>query len=112
MLEGIFGNKTAEIVLLYLYNYGEGFASGIAQDMERPITPVLKQLDRFESSGILVSKQAGRTRIYQINERYPFKNELLQLLKAAYNSIPVDERRKIFGKRRMPRRKGKVALNA
>ncbi len=37
MLEGIFGNKTAERVLLHLYHFGEIHASGIAQDDEAAV---------------------------------------------------------------------------
>jgi hypothetical protein len=34
MLEGIFGNKNAERVLMHIYHYGESHASAIAQDYQ------------------------------------------------------------------------------
>ena len=39
MLEGIFGNKTAEKVLLHIFHYGESHASAIAQDFEIVVLP-------------------------------------------------------------------------
>jgi predicted transcriptional regulator len=63
MLEGIFGNKTAEKVLLHIYHYGEVHASAIAQDYEIAINPIKGQLNRFEEAGILASKEIGRSRV-------------------------------------------------
>ena len=56
MLEGIFGNKTAEKVLLHIYHYGQIHASAIAKDYGIYSRSVLNQLERFENAGILVSK--------------------------------------------------------
>lgn len=107
MLEGIFGNKTAEKVLLHIFHYGESHASGIAQDFEVSLTPVIKQLDRFELAGILTAKVAGRTRVYSFNLKSPFVKPIKNILEIAYESISLTERQKIFKTRRRPRRKGK-----
>ena len=56
MLEGIFGNKSAERVLLHVLHCGEIHASAIAQDYEMALNPIKSQLDRFERAGVLVSK--------------------------------------------------------
>ena len=110
MLEGIFGNRTAEKALLHVYHYGEIHASAIAQDYAVALDPVKKQLERFETAGILTAKQVGRSRVYAFNPKSPFVTPVKELLKIAYESIPLREREVVFGARRRPRRKGKPAL--
>jgi predicted transcriptional regulator len=110
MLEGVFGNKTAERVLLHVYHYGEIHASAIAQDYGTAVNPVKGQLDRFERAGILVSKEVGRTRVYFFNPKSVFVTPIKSLLKIVYETIPLNEREQIFGSRRRPRRKGKPVL--
>lgn len=107
MLEGVFGNKTAEKVLLHIFHYGESHASAIASDFDTALNPVIQQLNRFENAGILVSKEMGRSRVYSLNPKSPFRKPIANLLEVAYESIPWDERQKIFRVRRRPRRKGK-----
>ncbi len=107
MLEGIFGNKTAEKVLLHIFHYGESHASGIAKDFEMAVNPVIQQLNRFETAGVLVSKEAGRSRVYQFNSKSPFAKPIRDIIELAYEGIPLSERQKLFETRRRPRRKGK-----
>jgi len=107
MLEGIFGNKTAEKVLLHIFHYGESHASAIASDFRVALTPILHQLVRFEDAGILVSKQLGRSRVYSFNPKSPFSRPVQQIIEIAYEGIPLFERQKLFATRRRPRRKGK-----
>jgi len=107
MLEGVFGNKTAEKVLLHIFHYGESHASAIARDFRVALNPVIQQLNRFETAGVLVSKEMGRSRTYSFNPKSPFKNPIEALLEVAYESIPLGERQKLFATRRRPRRKGK-----
>jgi predicted transcriptional regulator len=110
MLEGVFGNKTAERVLLHVYHYGEVHASAIAQDYGVAVNPVKGQLDRFERAGILASKEVGRSRLYFFNPKSVFLSPVKELLKIVYESIPLNEREKLFKTRRRPRRKGKPVL--
>lgn len=110
MLEGIFGNKTAERVLLHIYHYGEIHASAIAQDYGMAVNPVKGQLERFERAGILVSKEIGRSRLFFFNPKSVFLSPVEELLRIAYESIPLSEREQIFKSRRRPRRKGKPVL--
>lgn len=107
MLEGILGNKTAEKIMFHIFHYGESHASGISQDFKIPLTPVIKQLDRFELAGILVAKTAGRSRVYSFNLKSPFIKPFRQIIEVAYESIPLSERQVLFQARRRPRRKGK-----
>ena len=107
MLEGIFGNKTAEKALLHIFHYGESHASGIAKDFNMSLNPIIQQLNRFELAGVLVSKEAGRSRIYSFNPKSVFCRPLKEMIEIAYESISLNERQKIFKTRRRPRRKGK-----
>ena len=107
MLEGLFGNKTAEKVLLHIFHYGESHASAIAKDFDTSLNPILQQLNRFESAGVLVSKEAGRSRIYSFNAKSPLTKPLRSLVEVAYEAIPLSERQLLFQTRRRPRRKGK-----
>jgi hypothetical protein len=108
LLEGLFGNATAEKVLLYLEQYGEGYALGIARNFDDlPVNMVQRQLERFEAAGVLVSRLQGRTRVFSWSPRFAFEAELRALLQKALRLLPVEERRRYFTSRRRPRRTGK-----
>lgn len=107
MLESIFGNKSAEKVLLHIFHHTESYASVISRDMKVSLTAVLNQLERFESGNILVSKEVGRTRLYFFNKKSPFTKPLLKILEIVYNSIPPKEQEALFKTRLRPRRKKK-----
>ena len=52
MLEGIFGNASAEKVLLYLEQYEEGYATAIARTFDDlTLHMAQRQLERFERAG-------------------------------------------------------------
>lgn len=110
MLEGIFGNQTAEKALLHIYHYGEIHASAIAKDYGIALNPVKGQLDRFEQAGVIASKEIGRTRLYFFNPKSVFLGPLKEMLKIAYESIPLKERETLFASRRRPRKRGKPVL--
>ncbi len=107
MLEGIFGNPTAEKVLIYLHHHGEAHIAGIATDLELSKTAVRQQLNRFEKSGVLVSKEVGRTRVYLFNKKSPFTRPVLDLVGIVYDTMAISEKELMFPTRRRPRRKGK-----
>ena len=110
MLEGIFGNRTAERVLLHIYHYGDTYASAVAIDYGVAVDPIKKQLERFELASVLVAKQVGRSRVYAFNPKSPFTKPVRELLKIVYEAIPLREREKMFATRRRPRRPGKPVL--
>ena len=107
MLEGIFGNKTAEKTLLHIFHYGESHASAISADFKIASNPIRQQLNRFELVGVLVSKETGRSRVYSFNPKSPLTKPVKDLIELAYDSIPLSERQMLFKSRRRPRRKGK-----
>jgi hypothetical protein len=110
MLEKIFGNSTAEKALLHIYHYGSIHAAAVAGDYGIAVTPIHRQLERFEEAGILVAKSVGRTRLYAWNPKSPLTRPVQELVGIAYNAIPLKEREALFGTRRRPRRKGKPVL--
>jgi hypothetical protein len=107
LLSGIFGNETAEKVLLYLRNYRSGYPRGISSAFQIPISQVQRQLERFEREGLLVSKLIGKTREYQWNPRYLFRGEIDALLDKAIANLPEEYINQYFRSRTRPRRKGK-----
>jgi len=108
MLEGIFGNASAEKVLLYLARYGQGYATAIANNFDGlNLRMAQNQLERFERAGVLMSTLEGRTRMYRWNPRYPFKAELQALLERALEALPESERARYFAGRTRPRAPGK-----
>lgn len=108
MSASIFGNTTAEKVLLYLEAFGEGYAAAIAQTFGFPSTSMVqRQLERLERAGLLINSVKGRTRLFTWNPRYPFLTELRALLRKEIQYLPEAERRRYFAARRRPRRTGK-----
>lgn len=80
ILESILGNRSAAIVLLYLQHYGEGHASRMAKTFKVSPMGLQRQLKRFESSGVLVSRLVGRTRVFTFNETDPTVRDLRTFL--------------------------------
>lgn len=86
----LFGNRTAELVLLFLARHGEVYATQIARELEIPVNMVQKQLERFELSGVFSSSLEGRRRVYTWNSRYPALRPLKKLLEQL-NACAADD---------------------
>jgi DNA-binding transcriptional ArsR family regulator len=108
MIEALLGNSTAEKILLYIANYGEGYISGIAETFKISKSQVRKQLLRFENGGILVARDKGNLRLYTFNPRCFYKKELENLLKKITDQLPRNEIEKYYRQRQRPRRTGKT----
>jgi DNA-binding transcriptional ArsR family regulator len=108
MLEAIFGSSAAERVLIYLQNYEQGYGREIAATLDMAQSQVRKQLEKFESGGILVSRLVGQTRLYQWNPRNPLVPPLRGLLSKAIDSLPREDRERYLRRRTRPRRGGKA----
>ena len=107
-LETLFGGKAATRVLLFIQNYGDGYASQIAKTFEMPLSEVQKQLAKFENTGILVSRAVGTSRIYTWNPRDPgLKGLKLILSDTLEQGIPEETLRRFYRQRQRPHRKGK-----
>jgi len=107
MLEALFGSRIKEKVLLYIYTNKEGYAREIAKKFEYALDPVQKQLGKLEINGVLVSKKKGRTNVFSMNPRFPFKKELEALLEKLLYFMGDEEKRKYYIPRLRPRRSGK-----
>jgi len=107
MLEPLLRSKNTERVLLFLVTREDGHARDIARFFDTDLYAIQKQLDNLESGGVLVSRVAGRTRLYAFNPRYPFLKELKELLLKTLAFYPEEEREKLMMNRRRPRRRDK-----
>lgn len=108
-LEVLFGGKAAAKVLLFIENYGDGYASGIAKTFGMPLSEVQKQLRKFEEVGILVSRMVGNSRIYTWNPRDPGLDGLKDLLRQTLeDGVPEKTLQRYYRQRQRPRRHGKT----
>lgn len=108
MLTPLFGTENSERVSIFLLTRNEGYAREISQVFDTNLYAIQRQLDKLEAGGVLVSRRAGRTRLYQFNPRYPFLNELKQLLEKAFSFYPEGMRESLIMNRRRPRKRGKL----
>jgi hypothetical protein len=107
MLEPIFGSRVRELVLCYLSARKQGYAREIAEFYQTNLSPVQTQLNRLESGNVLVSTLSGKTRVYSFNPRYPFLQELLNLINKTIAFLPQQNQDELFLVRKRPRRKNK-----
>ena len=109
MLESLFGNSVVEKILFFLLRNEKVYPTQLSRALETPLFSCQKALERLEKGGVVVSYNEGRTRIYQLNPRYPLLKELSLFLEKAYTFLPEDLRCKYYEPpiRKRPRRKGK-----
>ena len=107
MLEGLFGSINKERILVYLTARGEGYPRAMAQFFDTNLRNIQVQLDNLEAGGIVVSRQEGRTRLYSFNPRWPMRAELIALIDRVLEFYPAEERKRLLGGRKRPRRRGK-----
>lgn len=107
MLEPLLGSTNAERVLMFIAIRSEGYASEIARFFDTDLYGIQKQIEKFETGGLLIAKQAGRTRIYQFSPRYAFIKELQTLLEKAFSYYSKEDQERLQIVRQRPRRKGK-----
>lgn len=107
MLEALFGTKSRELTLQYLLIFKEGYAREIAKYFDVALPSIQNQLKHFEENGLLLSKMSGRTKIYFLNPRYAFLQELTALLDKARLYYKPELKEKFEMQRKRPRRPGK-----
>lgn len=107
MLEPLLGTTSKERVLIYLYARERGYAREIAEAFATSVTPIQNQLEALEAAGVIWCEPLGRTRVYALNPRYPFVEELKALLERALAFYPPEEQEWLRDNRRRPRRSGK-----
>ena len=107
MIESLFGSKIKEKILLYIYTNKEGYAREISALFGCALDPIQKQLNKLEDNGVLISRKRGRTNIFSMNPRFPFKKELEALLEKILYFTGKAEKEKYYTPRLRPRRRGK-----
>ena len=109
MIEALVGSEGAERVLLFLAARGSGYAREIAACWSMDVSTVQNQLLRMERDGLLVSRKIGRTRVFEFNSRFAFKDEVSALLAKVLSRLPSETLDKLTLQRSRPRRTGKPA---
>jgi len=104
MLEVLFGTKTRELTLQYLLTFKEGYAREVAKYLDISLPSIQNQLKNFEEAGLALSKMQGRTKVYFLNPRYAFLEELTILLEKAKLYYKPDLKEKFDMQRKRPRR--------
>jgi predicted ArsR family transcriptional regulator len=107
MLSPLLRTENSERILIFLLARTEGYAREIAQFFDTNLYAIQRQLDKLEAGGVLISRTAGRTRLYQFNPRYPFLKELKQLLQKAFLAYPQETYDGLLMNRRKPRNRDK-----
>ncbi|MCT7611474.1 ArsR family transcriptional regulator [Aliarcobacter butzleri] len=111
MLEVLFGSKNAERVLQFLLARNNAYAREIALFYDVSPSVIKNQLEKFEIGNIIVGRDIGNIRVYELNQRNPFINELTALLlKARTTYEPEDRARLVRKDRTRPRSKNKPLI--
>lgn len=110
MIENLLGNKTAEKVLLYIANYGEGHTSGIAHTFDLSKSQVRKQLIRFESGGILAWPKCRQSKNVPNKSAVSIQKRTRSSVRKGTFLLSEADKERYFRQRRRPRRTGKKLL--
>jgi DNA-binding transcriptional ArsR family regulator len=112
MLEAVFGNKTAQLIMLRLFKEEEVYAGMIAKDFDIGIRAVQNQLEKFENVHLLVSRKIGNVRVFSFNPQSSFVRPLKELIKVEFEKLSDQDREYIYSRRKRPRKKGKPIIKA
>lgn len=107
VLDAIFGSRSAAQVLLFVEAYGSGHASRMATTYDVSVMGIQRQLKRLEAQGIFVSRNVGRTRVFEFNTRLPTVKNLRRFLRDELDQLPEDYIQQYYRQRERPRRTGK-----
>jgi DNA-binding transcriptional ArsR family regulator len=101
-----FGGQTRTRVLLALRLLGDSHPRELARVLSRPLSGVQQALRSLEVDGLVAARQAGRTRLYQLNPRY-FAAEGLAAYLARLAEPEQRLQARVTDLRRRPRQTGK-----
>ena len=109
MLETLFGSESIERVLFFLLRNKTCYALQLKKQFNTALSPLQQALLRLEKGGVLVSTLVGKTRIFEFNPRYHFRQEFCAFLERVYDTLPEAIKKKYYEKpeRKRPRRTGK-----
>jgi len=107
MLKALLGTKSRELSLQYLLVFKEGYAREISKYFDISLPSIQNQLKHFEDNGLALSKMSGRTKVYFLNPRFAFLEELTALLNKVRPYYKPELKEKFEMQRKRPRRPGK-----
>ncbi|MEN8153520.1 MAG: winged helix-turn-helix domain-containing protein [Acidobacteriota bacterium] len=107
MIEPITGSLIKEKILLYLVLNPLSYPNEISKNFGFNLNAVQNQLKKLESGRVVCSRLKGKVRLYEMDPRYPFKNELEALLRKVYSYLDKETKEKYYIKRTRPRKPGK-----
>ena len=107
MLEALLESPIKEKILIFLQVNDGSYPSEIARNFAFNLNAVQYQLKKLEGAGVLYSRLRGKVRLYGLNPRYPFREELEALLQKTFDFLGVAEKDKYYIRRRRPRQAGK-----
>ncbi len=93
MLDAVFGSKSRQKILLFLFVNGKCYGTQLQRLLNTPLTPIQSALSRLEKNGVISSYFEGKTRVYQFNPAFPLLDALESLLKKAYTLLPPQEKK-------------------
>ena len=107
VLKPILRSKNLERVLVFITARENGYAREIARFFNTDLKAIQDQLEKLEAGGVIVSKEVGRTVVYEFNPRYAMLKELKALIEKAISYYPDDIQENLLMNRRRPRRRDK-----
>jgi hypothetical protein len=96
-LASVLGSVSAAQVLMFLQARGSGHALRISQTFGVAVSPIQRQLGRLQSEGILMSRTAGKTRLYEFNPNSRTALNLRPFLQAEMECLPDQVRLALVG---------------
>jgi DNA-binding Lrp family transcriptional regulator len=63
--------------------------SVVARSAGVPLTTVLREVDRLEEAGVLVSRKLGQVRLVSVDQAYPLLAPLTQIVAATFGPLPL-----------------------
>jgi DNA-binding transcriptional ArsR family regulator len=108
-VEELFGNPTAEKILIYLAVNPDSYAQELSDELSLPLFGVQRQLARLEGGGVLSRRPRGRMKFYSLNPRAPYTPDLRKLLLTMLSYLPASEKKRFEPRRNRPRRADKPA---
>jgi DNA-binding transcriptional ArsR family regulator len=86
--KGLFGSRTRERVLKLLGLMDRTYPRELASLLDEDLSVVQRTVDDLERDGILASRLAGRTRIFELNRTYQHYVPVRELLARMGQSDP------------------------
>ena len=86
--KGLFGSRVRERVLKLLGLLERSYAREMAASLDEDLSVVQRTMDGLERDGILASRLAGRTRLFELNRRYQHYLPVRDLLTRMGQSDP------------------------